>query len=94
MRITSLDHLVLTVADIARSTDFYTRVLGMRAITFGDGRHALQFGTQKINLHRRGAEIAPHAAQPVCGSADLCLLTDALLARVCWPNCTRTASFR
>ena len=35
MNITALDHLVLTVADVARSIDFYTRVLGMEAITFG-----------------------------------------------------------
>ncbi|MDO5639625.1 MAG: VOC family protein [Neisseria sp.] len=76
MRITALDHLVLTVADIDRSIDFYTRVLGMQEITFGEGRKALLFGSQKINLHLRGAEIEPHAHAPVCGSADLCLLTD------------------
>ena len=42
MNITALDHLVLTVADVARSIDFYTRVLGMEAITFGEGRKALR----------------------------------------------------
>jgi catechol 2,3-dioxygenase-like lactoylglutathione lyase family enzyme len=39
-----LDHLVLTVADIERTCEFYTRVLGMEVITFGEGRRALRFG--------------------------------------------------
>ena len=60
MKITSLDYLVLTVADISRSIDFYTRILGMEEITFGEGRKALLFGRQKINLHMRGAEVVPH----------------------------------
>jgi catechol 2,3-dioxygenase-like lactoylglutathione lyase family enzyme len=46
-----LDHLVLTVADIARTCEFYTRVLGMEVVRFGEGRTALRFGQQKINLH-------------------------------------------
>jgi catechol 2,3-dioxygenase-like lactoylglutathione lyase family enzyme len=44
VQIERLDHLVLTVADIDRTVDFYTRVLGMRAETFGAGRRALRFG--------------------------------------------------
>jgi len=36
MQIDRLDHLVLTVRDIKASVAFYTQVLGMRAITFGD----------------------------------------------------------
>jgi catechol 2,3-dioxygenase-like lactoylglutathione lyase family enzyme len=71
----SLDHLVLTVADLDRAIGFYERVLGMRPVTFGVGRRALEFGASKINLHQAGQEIAPHAARPVPGSADLCLLT-------------------
>ena len=51
MQIERLDHLVLTVADIARACEFYTRVLGMEVVTFGEGRTALRFGQQKINLH-------------------------------------------
>lgn len=50
-KVASLDHLVLTVADIARTCDFYTRALGMRVVRFGEGRTALHFGQQKINLH-------------------------------------------
>ena len=82
MNITALDHLVLTVADVARSIDFYTRVLGMEAITFGEGRKALRFGSQKINLHQLGAEVLPNAARATAGSADLCLLTETPLPQV------------
>ncbi len=76
MNITALDHLVLTVADIQKTLDFYVGVLGMTEITFGDNRKALQFGVQKINLHQKGQEIKPNATHAVCGSGDLCLLTD------------------
>jgi catechol 2,3-dioxygenase-like lactoylglutathione lyase family enzyme len=75
MKITQLDHFVLTVRDIDVTIDFYTRVLGMQAINFGDGRRALSFGAQKINLHQYGNEFEPKAENPIPGSADLCFLT-------------------
>jgi catechol 2,3-dioxygenase-like lactoylglutathione lyase family enzyme len=75
MGIRSLDHLVLTVSDIGEAVRFY-EALGMRREDFGDGRVALRFGDQKLNLHQAGAEIAPHAARPTPGSADLCFLVD------------------
>ncbi len=56
MQIERLDHLVLTVADIARTCEFYTRVLGMEVVRFGEGRTALRFGQQKINLHAAGGD--------------------------------------
>jgi len=71
----ALDHLVLTVADPGRAIDFYVRVLGMTEVTFGAGRKALAFGTQKINVHVAGAEYRPHARTPLPGTADLCFLT-------------------
>jgi len=71
----SLDHLVLTVSDAPRTIDFYVRVLGMTEVTFGEGRKALAFGTQKINVHVAGSEYRPHARFPLPGSADLCFLT-------------------
>ncbi|HEB83190.1 MAG TPA: VOC family protein [Gammaproteobacteria bacterium] len=82
MEIQQIDHLVLTVRDIPTTLDFYTQVLGMRAIRFGEGRHALAFGRQKINLHQAGREFEPKAAQPLPGSADLCLLTDTDIKQV------------
>ncbi len=69
-----LDHVVLTVANIDATVDFYTEVLGMELVTF-DGRKALAFGIQRINLHHRGHEFNPKAAHPTPGSADLCFIT-------------------
>jgi catechol 2,3-dioxygenase-like lactoylglutathione lyase family enzyme len=80
MRIARLDHLVLTVRDITATCDFYERVLGMTVVTFGAGRKALAFGSQKINLHEAGREFEPKAARPTPGSADLCLIADGPLA--------------
>ena len=79
-RIIAIDHLVLTVADIQASCDFYERVLGATAITFGQGRHALQIGRQKINLHQTGHEFEPKALRPSPGSADLCFVSTSPLA--------------
>jgi catechol 2,3-dioxygenase-like lactoylglutathione lyase family enzyme/ketosteroid isomerase-like protein len=70
-----LDHLVLTVRDLAVTCEFYHRVLGMEVVTFGAGRRALAFGTQKINLHEAGREFEPKAKAPTPGSGDLCFLT-------------------
>jgi catechol 2,3-dioxygenase-like lactoylglutathione lyase family enzyme len=75
VRIDRLDHLVLTVASIDSSCAFYQRVLGMTIVGFGQGRTALAFGNQKINLHQAGREFVPHAHRPVPGSADLCFIT-------------------
>ena len=71
--IQSLDHIVLTVADIPAAIAFYTQRLGMRHVTF-EGRHALAFGRQKINLHQAGAEFEPKSLVPTPGSGDLCFL--------------------
>lgn len=78
-----LDHMVLTVADLARTIDFYVRGLGMRDEVFGAGRHALVFGRQKINLHEAAGEpILPRATHPMRGSADICLISAIPLAQV------------
>lgn len=82
MEIDRLDHLVLTVADIAATCTFYTEVLGMQVVTFGNGRKALTFGQQKINLHQHSKEFEPRAAHPTPGSADFCLITQAPLTEV------------
>jgi catechol 2,3-dioxygenase-like lactoylglutathione lyase family enzyme len=79
--IRAIDHLVLTVTDIDETVRFYER-LGMRREAFGDGRVALHFGDQKLNLHAVGAEIAPHARHPTRGSADVCFLIDGALSEL------------
>jgi catechol 2,3-dioxygenase-like lactoylglutathione lyase family enzyme len=78
VRIARLDHLVLTVADPEATVAFYER-LGMSREEFGDGRLALRFGDQKLNLHRAGNAIQPHARRPTPGSADVCLLVEGTL---------------
>lgn len=80
--IKSLDHLVLTTADAKKCIDFYTRILGMKLETFGQGRQALRFGEQKINLHDRGTVTDNYAAYPTPGSLDLCFLADRPLDEV------------
>ena len=80
--IARLDHLVLTVADIERSCAFYTRVLGMEVVTFGEGRTALRFGQQKINLHAADNIPGLVADKPTAGSGDLCFITETPIAEV------------
>ena len=71
-----LDHLVLTVADLDSTCQFYTRALGCQIIRFGEGRLALSIGeSQKINLHSAANPLMPAAQSPQPGSADLCCIT-------------------
>ncbi|PRR89405.1 MULTISPECIES: VOC family protein [unclassified Bacillus (in: firmicutes)] len=71
-----LDHIVLTVQHMEDTIRFYTNVLGMKEETFEEGRKALRFGLQKINLHEAGHEYEWAAAHPLPGSNDLCFITD------------------
>ena len=82
MNINRLDHLVLTVKDIEDTCTFYSKVLGMKEITFGGGRKALAFGNQKINLHEYANEFEPKTLRPKPGSADLCFVTAVPLPEV------------
>ncbi|MBE7555527.1 MAG: VOC family protein [Anaerolineales bacterium] len=82
MYLERLDHFVLTVASIEATCVFYERVLGMEVVTFGQGRKALAFGSQKINLHQQGQEFEPKAFRPTPGSADLCFISREPLAQV------------
>jgi catechol 2,3-dioxygenase-like lactoylglutathione lyase family enzyme len=82
MRIDRLDHLVLTVHDLDATVAFYTKILGMEAVTFRGGRRALAFGHSKINLHEAGHEFEPKATRPTPGSADLCLIVDEPVERI------------
>jgi catechol 2,3-dioxygenase-like lactoylglutathione lyase family enzyme len=82
MKIDSIDHVVLTVKDISATCDFYSRVLGMEIVTFGEGRKALAFGSQKINLQQLGRESTLIAEKPTAGSADVCFVTSVPVSEV------------
>ncbi len=82
MQVDRLDHLVLTVKNIEISCAFYTKVMGMRAVTFQGGRKAVAFGNQKINFHEYGQEFNPKAMDPSPGSADLCFITRVPIAQI------------
>ena len=82
MKIDSIDHVVFTVKDIKATCDFYTKVLGMEVVTFGEGRKALAFGSQKINLQQLGRESTLIADKPTSGSADICFVTSVPVSEV------------
>jgi catechol 2,3-dioxygenase-like lactoylglutathione lyase family enzyme len=75
VKIDSIDHVVFTVKDINATCEFYTKVLGMEVVTFGEGRKALAFGSQKLNLQQAGRESTLIADRPTPGSADICFVT-------------------
>lgn len=82
MNIDHIDHFVLTVRDIGATCDFYERALGMQREVFGEGRTALKFGRQKINLHPAGREYEPKAQAPSVGGGDFCLITNTPIPEV------------
>lgn len=77
-----IDHIVLTVFDLERTLDFYSRVLGMEPVTFAGGRRGLAFGRQKLNLHQAGREFEPKALKPGPGAIDLCFIAATPLEEV------------
>jgi len=82
MQIERIDHLVLTVKNVEISCTFYTKVLGMKEVTFQSGRKAVAFGNQKINFHEYGKEFDPKALRPAPGSADLCFIIRDPIAQI------------
>nr|ADI22873.1 hypothetical protein [uncultured gamma proteobacterium HF0500_32L01] len=83
MKLDRLDHLVLPVSDIDSIAAFYTTHLGMEKRTFRDGRVALHFGDQKINLHPAGWDYEPKATVSIAGSADLCFIVSESVEALC-----------
>lgn len=73
--IRSIDHMVITTADLEACLNFYEGLLGMEHRVEG-GQHALHFGDQKINLHTRPHEFHPSATNVTHGSQDFCLISD------------------
>jgi catechol 2,3-dioxygenase-like lactoylglutathione lyase family enzyme len=80
MEILKFDHIVLCVADVERSVDFYASLLGMQAREERPGKWSLHFGTSKISL--QDAASAPSIArQTVPGSGNFCLLASEPIER-------------
>jgi len=82
VKVNALDHIVINVADVARTVDWYRKVLGMDVKLFDPGqgktvRTSLVFGHQKINVRPRDADKIEWftAAHEMAGSDDLCFLT-------------------
>jgi len=82
IRLTRLDHFVLTVSSIEVAADFYARVLGFTVDRYANGRIALRSGGLRINLH--DADHAPdrRAASPGVGAADFCYEVEGPVAAV------------
>jgi catechol 2,3-dioxygenase-like lactoylglutathione lyase family enzyme len=84
VKVHALDHLVINVADVARTSEWYRKVLGMEVKVFDPGggrtpRTSLIFGNQKINVRPRDADKVEWftADHETAGSDDLCFLTSA-----------------
>src|ERR1043165_9357808 len=84
VKVFALDHLVINVADVTRSAEWYRKVLGMEIKVFDPGagktpRTSLVFGNQKINVRPRDADKVEWftADHETAGSDDLCFLTSA-----------------
>ena len=82
IKVNALDHIVINVCDVARTTEWYRRVLGMEVRVFDPGhgkaaRTSLVFGDQKINVRPLGADKVAWftADREAAGSDDLCFLT-------------------
>ena len=82
VKVSAIDHLVINVADVARTAEWYRKILGMEVRVFdpGDGktpRTSLLFGNQKINVRPLGADKIEWftADHETAGSDDLYFLT-------------------
>ena len=82
MELGGLHHVTAVTGNAAENVAFYTQVLGMEVVRFGEGRTALRFGGQKINLHQADAIPGLVADKPTPGSGDLCFITEVPLSEV------------
>jgi catechol 2,3-dioxygenase-like lactoylglutathione lyase family enzyme len=73
--IESIDHFVITVADLEATLAFYERALGLEILRSPGRPAALAFGSQKINVHQADRTFEPKASRPTPGAADFCLVT-------------------
>lgn len=78
MSVAGLDHVAITVADVAATVSWYERVLGATPLHFDlwlDGKipvALLQLGASRLSIHPAANPAAPFAQRPTPGSADLC----------------------
>jgi catechol 2,3-dioxygenase-like lactoylglutathione lyase family enzyme len=82
VKVSALDHIVINVSDVARTAEWYQKILGMEIKVFDPGhgktrRTSLLFGDQKINVRPRHADKVEWftADHEMAGSDDLCFLT-------------------
>ena len=81
MKLEKIDHVVITVKNLNKTIDFYTNILGMKLEKFSSSldkdqiRHAVNFGSQKINIHEEKKPIKPNALNPSSGSMDICFIS-------------------
>jgi catechol 2,3-dioxygenase-like lactoylglutathione lyase family enzyme len=82
VKVDAIDHIVINVTDVARTAEWYRKILGMEVKVFDPGqgkapRTSLMFGSQKINVRPLDADknewfTGDHES---AGSDDLCFLT-------------------
>ena len=77
--IARLDHVVFPASDVETLAAFYERVLGMTVDRFGEGRVAVSFGEQKLNLQPAGWDYERKAVVHVAGSQDVCFIVEGAL---------------
>jgi catechol 2,3-dioxygenase-like lactoylglutathione lyase family enzyme len=104
VKVNALDHLVINVSDVARSTEWYRKILGMEVRVFDPGpgktpRTSLVFGNQKINVRPRDADKVEWftADHETAGSDDLCFLTASTptrWSRISTPTASRSRRAR
>ena len=81
MKLEKIDHVVITVKNLNKTIDFYTNILGMKLEQFSSSldnnqsRYAVNFGSQKINIHEEIKPIKPNALNPSSGSMDICFIS-------------------
>jgi catechol 2,3-dioxygenase-like lactoylglutathione lyase family enzyme len=82
MSIVGLDHVAITVDDVALTVAWYERVLGATPLHFDlwlSGQipvALLQLGGSRLSVHPQAKPAAPYARRPTPGSADLCFRWD------------------
>ena len=80
--IESIDHFVITVADVEATLAFYESALGLEILRSPGLPAAIAFGSQKINVHQADHTFEPKASRPTAGAADFCLVAGRRLDEV------------